>query len=78
MIGGGADENVGEIVLGLKYDNEQLIVTVKRAHALISTVPEKLPNPFVKWSVLILLLLFSIKNIIMKITQRFEEHDKRR
>jgi len=50
-MGGGADENVGEIVLGLKYDNEQLTVTVKQAHGLTTLVTDKLPNPFVKWYV---------------------------
>ena len=48
-MGGGADENIGELVLGLKYDNEQLIVTVKEAKGLTTLIPNKMPNPFVKW-----------------------------
>uniref|UniRef100_A0A7M5V2V8 Uncharacterized protein n=1 Tax=Clytia hemisphaerica TaxID=252671 RepID=A0A7M5V2V8_9CNID len=48
VVGGGADDNIGELVLGLKYDNEQLIVTVKEAKGLTSLTPNKMPNPFVK------------------------------
>lgn len=49
VVGVGADDNKGELLVGLKYDQEVLTVVVKEANGLPSMDQKSLPNPFVKW-----------------------------
>lgn len=49
MVGGGADDNKGELLLGLKFDQDVLTVLVKEANGLPSLDEKSIPNPFVKW-----------------------------